>query len=288
MQEQWKNFKQGNWTKKIDVRNFIQTNYTPYEGDSSFLKGATENTKKLWDEVSELFKKERDNGGVLDVDTKTVSDINAYDPGYIDKAIEKIVGVQTDAPLKRAVMPYGGIRMVETSCKSYGYEVDPSIPEIFTKYRKTHNQGVFDAYTKETRAARSAGLLTGLPDAYGRGRIIGDYRRLALYGVDFLVAQKKADLNNIQGAANEETIRHREEVSEQIRALGQIKEMAASYGVDISKPSSNAREAVQALYFGYLAAIKENNGAAMSLGRTSTFMDIYLERDLQSGIITEV
>ncbi|MGG7164840.1 formate C-acetyltransferase [Clostridium ihumii] len=288
MQEQWKNFKQGNWTKKIDVRNFIQTNYTPYEGDSSFLKGATENTKKLWDEVSELFKKERDNGGVLDVDTKTVSDINAYDPGYIDKAIEKIVGVQTDAPLKRAVMPYGGIRMVETSCKAYGYEVDPSIPEIFTKYRKTHNQGVFDAYTKDMRAARKYGIITGLPDAYGRGRIIGDYRRVALYGVDRLIQDKIEQKDTLEvSCIDEEVIRLREEISDQIKALEELKGLALTYGLDISKPATNAKEAIQWLYFGYLGSIKQQNGAAMSLGRTSTFIDIYIQRDLEAGLITE-
>ena len=288
MQEQWKNFKQGNWTKKIDVRNFIQTNYTPYEGDSSFLKGATENTKKLWDEVSELFKKERDNGGVLDVDTKTVSDINAYDPGYIDKAIEKIVGVQTDAPLKRAVMPYGGIRMVETSCKSYGYEVDPSIPEIFTKYRKTHNQGVFDAYTKDMRAARKYGIITGLPDAYGRGRIIGDYRRVALYGVDRLIQDKIEQKDTLEvSCIDEEVIRLREEISDQIKALEELKGLALTYGLDISKPATNAKEAIQWLYFGYLGSIKQQNGAAMSLGRTSTFIDIYIQRDLEAGLLKE-
>ena len=288
MQEQWKNFKQGNWTKKIDVRNFIQTNYTPYEGDSSFLKGATENTKKLWDEVSELFKKERDNGGVLDVDTKTVSDINAYDPGYIDKAIEKIVGVQTDAPLKRAVMPYGGIRMVETSCKAYGYEVDPSIPEIFTKYRKTHNQGVFDAYTKDMRAARKYGIITGLPDAYGRGRIIGDYRRVALYGVDRLIQDKIEQKDTLEvSCIDEEVIRLREEISDQIKALEELKGLALTYGLDISKPATNAKEAIQWLYFGYLGSIKQQNGAAMSLGRTSTFIDIYIQRDLEAGLLKE-
>ncbi|MGG7165513.1 formate C-acetyltransferase [Clostridium ihumii] len=287
MFKQWEGFKGDLWQEEINVRDFIQKNYTVYEGDESFLAPISEKTSKVWDKTHALIIEEIKKG-IIDVEVNEVSGINNFEAGYIDKDNEVIVGLQTNAPLKRIVNPFGGFRMVEQSLEAYGYELNPEINKYFNKYRKTHNQGVFDAYTKETRAARSAGLLTGLPDAYGRGRIIGDYRRLALYGVDFLVAQKKADLNNIQGAANEETIRHREEVSEQIRALGQIKEMAASYGVDISKPSSNAREAVQALYFGYLAAIKENNGAAMSLGRTSTFMDIYLERDLQAGIITEV
>ena len=287
MFKQWEGFKGDLWQEEIKVRDFIQKNYTVYEGDESFLAPISEKTSKVWDKTHALIIEEIKKG-IIDVEVNEVSGINNFEAGYIDKDNEVIVGLQTNAPLKRIVNPFGGFRMVEQSLEAYGYELNPEINKYFNKYRKTHNQGVFDAYTKETRAARSAGLLTGLPDAYGRGRIIGDYRRLALYGVDFLVAQKKADLNNIQGAANEETIRHREEVSEQIRALGQIKEMAASYGVDISKPSSNAREAVQALYFGYLAAIKENNGAAMSLGRTSTFMDIYLERDLQAGIITEV
>ena len=287
MFKQWEGFKGDLWQEEINVRDFIQKNYTVYEGDESFLAPISEKTSKVWDKTHALIIEEIKKG-IIDVEVNEVSGINNFEAGYIDKDNEVIVGLQTNAPLKRIVNPFGGFRMVEQSLEAYGYELNPEINKYFNKYRKTHNQGVFDAYTKETRAARSAGLLTGLPDAYGRGRIIGDYRRLALYGVDFLVAQKKADLNNIQGAANEETIRHREEVSEQIRALGQIKEMAASYGVDISKPASNAREAVQALYFGYLAAIKENNGAAMSLGRTSTFMDIYLERDLQAGIITEV
>ena len=283
--KEWNNFKPGNWTKEIDVRNFIQLNYTPYEGDASFLAGATEATNKLWAEVSELFKKERENGGVLDVDTETVSGINEYAPGYIDQALEKIVGVQTDAPLKRAVMPQGGIRMAESAAKSYGYEVSARISEIFSKYRKTHNQGVFDAYTDEMRLARKSGIITGLPDAYGRGRIIGDYRRVALYGVieDRLVQKKSLEVKTI----DEDVIRLREEISDQIVALKELKAMAASYGLDISGPASNAREAVQWLYFGFLAAIKQQNGAAMSLGRTSTFLDIYIERDLQNGVITE-
>ena len=288
MFKEWENFKSGNWQKEIDVRDFIQTNYTPYEGDGSFLKGATENTTKLWNEVSELFKKERENGGVLDVDTKTPSRIDAYAPGYIDKAIEKIVGVQTDAPLKRAVMAEGGIRMAENAAKAYGYEVDPKISEIFTKYRKTHNQGVFDAYTEEMRLARKSGIVTGLPDAYGRGRIIGDYRRVALYGVDRLIEDKIAQKKSLEvRVIDEEVIRLREEISDQIVALKELKTMGESYGFDLGRPAMNAQEAVQWLYFGYLAAIKQQNGAAMSLGRTSTFLDIYIERDLQNGTLTE-
>ena len=288
MFKQWDGFKSGQWQKSVDVRNFIQLNYTPYEGDDSFLAGASENTTKLWAEVSDLFKKERENGGVLDVDTKTASRIDAYAPGYIDKAIEKIVGVQTDAPLKRAIMAEGGIRMAENAAKSYGFEVDPKISEIFTKYRKTHNQGVFDAYTDEMRLARKSGIVTGLPDAYGRGRIIGDYRRVALYGVDRLIEDKIAQKKTLEvSTIDEDVIRLREEISDQIVALKELKTMALSYGIDISAPANNAQEAVQWLYFGYLAAIKQQNGAAMSLGRTSTFLDIYIERDLQNGTITE-
>ncbi|MEG1256939.1 formate C-acetyltransferase [Clostridium sp.] len=288
MFDQWNGFKGGVWKKEINVRNFIQKNYTTYEGDSSFLTGATEATTKLWDEVSKLLKQERDNGGVLDVDTNTVSGINEYKPGYIDKAIEKIVGVQTDAPLKRAVMPQGGIRTAENAAKSYGYEVNPSISEIFTKYRKTHNQGVFDAYTDEMKIARKYGIVTGLPDAYGRGRIIGDYRRVALYGVDRLIEDKLAQKKTLEvGTIDSDVIRLREELSDQIVALKELKGMAASYGLDISAPASNTQEAVQWLYFGYLGSIKQQNGAAMSLGRTSTFLDIYVQRDLESGILTE-
>ncbi|MBT9831363.1 formate C-acetyltransferase [Clostridium baratii] len=284
----WEGFKEGNWQKEIDVRNFIQNNYTPYEGDDSFLKGATENTTKLWNEVSDLFKKERENGGVLDVDTKTVSGINEYAPGYIDKAIEKIVGVQTDAPLKRAVMPQGGIRMAENAAKAYGYEVDGRISEIFTKYRKTHNQGVFDVYTDEMRLARKYGIVTGLPDAYGRGRIIGDYRRVALYGVDRLIEDKMEQKKSLEvNTIDSDVIQLREEITDQISALKELKEMGLSYGFDLSKPATNAKEAVQWLYFAYLAAIKQQNGAAMSLGRTSTFLDIYIQRDLDAGVITE-
>ncbi|MDO5779976.1 MAG: formate C-acetyltransferase [Clostridium sp.] len=288
MREEWNDFKTGSWTKSVDVRNFIQTNYTPYEGDDSFLSGATEATNKLWAEVSELFKKERENGGVLDVDTETISGINEYNPGYIDQAFEKIVGVQTDAPLKRAVMPYGGIRMAESAAKAYGYEVSPKISEIFSKYRKTHNQGVFDAYTTEMRLARKSGVITGLPDAYGRGRIIGDYRRVALYGVDRLIQDKEQQKLSLEvKTIDEDVIRLREEISDQIVALKELKGLAASYGFDISQPATNAREAIQWLYFGFLGAIKDQNGAAMSLGRTSTFLDIYIERDLRNGVITE-
>ena len=288
MREEWNDFKTGSWTKSIDVRNFIHTNYTPYEGDDSFLAGATEDTNKLWAEVSELFKKERENGGVLDVDTETISGINEYKPGYIDQAFEKIVGVQTDAPLKRAVMPYGGIRMAENAAKAYGYEVSPRISEIFSKYRKTHNQGVFDAYTSEMRLARKSGVITGLPDAYGRGRIIGDYRRVALYGVDRLIQDKEQQKLSLEvKTIDEDVIRLREEISDQILALKELKGLAASYGFDISQPATNAKEAIQWLYFGFLGAIKDQNGAAMSLGRTSTFLDIYIERDLRNGVITE-
>ena len=288
MRQEWTGFNKGQWQKSVDVRNFIQTNYTAYEGDDSFLAGATEATKKLWDEVSELFKKERENGGILDLDTETVSGINEYKAGYIDQAFEKIVGVQTDAPLKRAVMPYGGIRMAEGAAHSYGYEVSPKISEIFSKYRKTHNQGVFDAYTTEMRLARKSGVITGLPDAYGRGRIIGDYRRVALYGVDRLIQDKEQQKLSLEvKTIDEDVIRLREELSDQIVALKELKGLAATYGFDISGPATNAREAIQWLYFGFLGAIKDQNGAAMSLGRTSTFLDIYIERDLRNGVITE-
>lgn len=284
----WKNFKDGKWSKEIDVRGFIQLNYTPYEGEGSFLVEATENTNALMDDMMILFKKERDNGGTLDVDTKTVSAIDAYKPGYIDKEKEVVVGLQTDEPLKRGIMPYGGIRMVETSCKAYGFELDKKVKEIFTKYRKTHNQGVFDAYTEEMRLARKSGIITGLPDAYGRGRIIGDYRRVALYGVDRLIEDKISQKNSLDvSVIDEDIIRLREEISDQIKALESLKKMAESYGFDISRPAENSREAVQWLYFGYLGAIKDQNGAAMSLGRTSTFLDIYFERDLKNGEITE-
>lgn len=288
MFEQWKGFKGGRWQTEIDVRDFIMKNFTPYEGNEDFLEGPTEATKKLWEQVMELSKKEREAGGVLDMDTKIVSTITSHGPGYLDKDLEKVVGFQTDKPFKRSLQPFGGIRMAENSLKAYGYEIDPEVKEIFTKYRKTHNQGVFDVYTPEMRAARSAGIITGLPDAYGRGRIIGDYRRVPLYGVDFLIEEKKKERDNISdGLMTEEIIREREEMMEQIYALEELKEMANMYGYDISKPASNAHEAFQWLYFAYLAAIKEQNGAAMSLGRVSTFLDIYIERDLQNGTLTE-
>ena len=287
--EQWNKFQPGDWQKEINVRDFIQNNYTPYEGDSSFLTVTTEKTKKLWDEVLELYKKEKEsNGGVLDIDTKTVSTVAAHDAGYIDKDLEEIVGLQTDAPLKRAIMPFGGIRIVEKSCEAYGREVDPEVDKIFHTIRKTHNDGVFSVYTPDIRAARSSHLITGLPDGYGRGRIIGDYRRVALYGVDVLIEEKKSELEILDtNEFTENIIREREEIKEQIDALQALKVMAAKYGYDISKPASNAKEAVQWLYFGYLGAIKDQNGAAMSIGRTSTFLDIYFERDLADGTLTE-
>ena len=287
--EEWKDFNKGEWQDEINVRDFIQRNYTPYEGDESILVGTTEKTDKLWNEVLELYKKEKDSeGGVLDIDTKTVSTISAHEAGYIDKDLEDIVGLQTDKPLKRAIMPFGGIRIVEKSCEAYGRKVDPETDEIFHKYRKTHNDGVFSVYTPDIRAARSSHLITGLPDGYGRGRIIGDYRRVALYGVDVLIEEKKDELNQLDvDCFTEEIIREREEISEQINALNELKVMASKYGFDISKPAQNSKEAVQWLYFGYLAAIKDQNGAAMSLGRTSTFLDIYFERDLKNGTITE-
>ena len=287
--EQWKDFKKGDWESEINVRDFIQKNYTPYEGDSSFLTGTTEKTKKLWNEVLDLYKKEHDSeGGVLDIDTKTISTVASHEAGYIDKDLEDIVGLQTDSPLKRAIMPFGGIRIVEKSCEAYGRKVDEEVEEIFHKYRKTHNDGVFDVYTPDIRAARSSHLITGLPDGYGRGRIIGDYRRVALYGVDILIDEKKQELNVLDvDELTEEIIREREEISEQIKALNALKTMASKYGFDISQPAKNSIEAVQWLYFGYLGAIKDQNGAAMSIGRTSTFLDIYFERDLKNGTITE-
>ena len=287
--EQWNKFQPGDWQKEINVRDFIQRNYTPYEGDSSFLTGTTEKTKKLWDEVLELYKKEKESsGGVLDIDTKTVSTVAAHEAGYIDKDLEEIVGLQTDAPLKRAIMPFGGIRIVEKSCEAYGREVDPEVDKIFHTIRKTHNDGVFSVYTPDIRAARSSHLITGLPDGYGRGRIIGDYRRVALYGVDVLIEEKKSELEILDtNEFTESIIREREEIKEQIDALQALKVMAAKYGYDISQPASNAKEAVQWLYFGYLGAIKDQNGAAMSIGRTSTFLDIYFERDMANGTLTE-
>ena len=277
----------GKWHQEINVRDFIQKNYTPYDGDSSFLAEPTGATTKLWQECCDLLKKERENGGVLDMDTKIVSTITSHGAGYIDKDLETIVGLQTDKPLKRSMQPFGGIRMAESACKSYGYEVDSEVSEIFTKYRKTHNQGVFDVYTPEMKAARHSAIITGLPDAYGRGRIIGDYRRVALYGIDRLIEDKKEQFKSLEGEMRPERIQLREEISEQIRALGEMIELGKIYGFDISKPARNAKEAIQWLYFGYLSAIKEQNGAAMSIGRTSTFLDIYIERDLKEGIITE-
>lgn len=286
--KQWEGFKPGKWQEKVDVRDFILKNVTPYEGDESFLEGPTEATTNLWEQVMELNKKEREAGGILDADTKVVSTITSHGPGYLNKELEQIVGFQTDKPFKRSLMPFGGIRMAKQALEAYGFELDPEVEHIFTEWRKTHNQGVFDAYTPEMRRARSAGVITGLPDAYGRGRIIGDYRRVALYGVDFLIRQKEEDKNYIGSRTmTPDIIRDREEHSEQIRALHELKQMAASYGFDISEPASNAKEAIQWLYFGYLAAIKEQNGAAMSLGRVSTFLDIYIERDLKNGTLTE-
>ena len=286
--KEWNEFnKQGEWTKEIDVRGFIQANYTPYEEDESFLAKATEKSLKLWDKIQELYKKERENG-VLDVDTKTPSGINRYEAGYVDKDLETIVGLQTDAPLKRAIMPNGGIRIVEKSCESYGYKVDEEVEYIYHNLRKTHNDGVFAVYTPDIRAARSSHLITGLPDGYGRGRIIGDYRRVALYGVDALISEKQDELNILDtDEFTEQVIRDREEISEQIMALKDLKEMAKKYGFDISRPAANAHEAFQWTYFAYLGAIKDQNGAAMSLGRVSTFLDIYVERDLKNGTITE-
>ncbi|APQ77792.1 formate C-acetyltransferase [Clostridium botulinum] len=284
--DSWKKFNEGSWENNINVREFIQNNYTPYYGDHSFLKESTEKTKDLWKQCETLIAEEIKKG-ILDVDLDNISAINAFDAGYIDKDNETIVGLQTDKPLKRIINPFGGIRMVKQALEAYDYKLNPDIKDIFTKYRKTHNDGVFDAYTEEMRKARSAGLLTGLPDAYGRGRIIGDYRRIPLYGVDFLIKNKEEDLKAVKGEMNETTIRKREEISEQIKALIAMKEMALKYGIDISKPAKNAEEAVQFLYFGYLAGVKENNGAAMSLGRVSSFIDIYIERDLKQGILTE-
>ena len=286
--KQWDGFdKTGEWTKEIDVRGFIQANYTPYEGDDSFLAGATERTKKLWDKVLKLYEKERENG-VLDVDTKTPSGVDRYEAGYLDKDLEQIVGFQTDAPLKRAIMPNGGIKIVEKSCESYGYHVDEEVDYIYNHLRRTHNDGVFAVYTPDIRAARSSHLITGLPDGYGRGRIIGDYRRVALYGVDVLITEKKQvlDILNVD-EFTEEVIREREEIHDQIIALEDLKKMAAKYGFDISVPAQNAKEAIQWLYFAYLGAVKDQNGAAMSLGRTSTFLDIYIERDMKNGSLTE-
>ena len=282
-------FKSGKWQEEINVRDFIMQNITVYTGDESFLAGSTRNTTILWEQVMDLTKQERENGGVLDMDTSIVSTITSHGAGYLNKGIEKIVGVQTDQPFKRSLQPFGGIRMAEDALHAYGYELDEEVKHVFNNYRKTHNQGVFDAYTPEMRAARKAGIITGLPDAYGRGRIIGDYRRVALYGVDRLIADKQKELaaTGVNGVMSEKIIRDREELSEQIRALQELKQLGSDYGFDISNPATNAIEAFQWLYFGYLAAIKEQNGAAMSLGRVSTFLDIYIERDIQNGVITE-
>ena len=285
--QEWQGFTEGNWNREIDVRDFIQKNYTPYEGDASFLAGPTEATTKLWDEVMDLFKQEREHGGVLDMDTKVVTGITAHGAGYIDQPLEKIVGLQTDKPLKRALHVNGGIRMAMAACKQNGYEVDPEVVDLYTNVRKTHNAGVFDVYTAEMRACRHSHIITGLPDAYGRGRIIGDYRRVALYGVDALIEEKQREKNGTPTVMTEDVVRHREELSEQIRALGQLKKLGEIYGFEIGRPAANFQEAVQWLYLGYLAAVKDQNGAAMSIGRNSAFLDIYAERDLAAGKLTE-
>ena len=286
-QEAWDGFVGGNWQRAVDVRDFIQKNYTPYDGDDSFLAGPTEATTKLWADVMDLFAQETANGGVLDMDTKKVSTITSHEAGYIDKPLEQIVGLQTDKPLKRALMVDGGVRMAMAACKAYGYEVDPEIVDFYTYRRKTHNAGVFDVYTEDMRKCRHSHIITGLPDAYGRGRIIGDYRRVALYGVDALITDKTNQKNGTGSIMDEKTIRHREELSEQIRALKELKQLGEIYGFDLSRPAENFKEAVQWLYLGYLAAIKEQNGAAMSIGRNTTFLDIYAERDLARGTFTE-
>lgn len=284
---QWDGFNGGRWLESVDVRDFILKNFTPYDGDESFLEGPSEATKKLWDKAMDLTRQEREAGGVLDMDTDIVSTITSHGPGYLDKDLEQIVGFQTDKPFKRSLHVFGGIRMAQEACKTNGYEVNPEIVKIFSKYRKTHNQGVFDIYTPEMKLARHAGIITGLPDAYGRGRIIGDYRRVALYGVDNLIEDKKNQLKYFLVRMTSKNMRLREELTEQIRALEELKELGNIYGYDISKPAGNAKEAIQWLYFGYLAAVKQQNGAAMSLGRTSTFLDIYINRDLERGLITE-
>ena len=288
MKEQWQGFKGSKWQDEVDVRDFIQNNYKPYNGDESFLEGPTESTNTLWEKLQKLQKEERAKGGVLDMETEVVSSLTAYGPGYLDKDLEKVVGLQTDKPLKRAFMPYGGIRMSEEACETYGYKPSEKLHEIFTKYHKTHNDAVFSAYTPEMRLARRNKIVTGLPDTYGRGRIVGDYRRVALYGIDYLIEQKQKDFAYCgDGTMSDDVIRQREELAEQIKALKEMKVMAASYGFDISQPAKNSLEAVQWLYFGYLAAIKTQNGAAMSVGRISTFLDIYFERDLENGVFTE-
>lgn len=283
----WKNFETGAWTTEINVRDFIQKNYTPYTGDDSFLAGATPATTTLWTEVMELMKQEKENGGVLDADTRVIGTLTSHKAGYLDKALEKIVGFQTDKPLKRALQPIGGVKMSASALKEYGFALDPYVQEIYTKYRKTHNQGVFDAYTAEMRKARHTAIITGLPDAYGRGRIIGDYRRIALYGINRLIEEKNEQRDLIDGSMTEEKIRDREEMQDQIRALKDMIVMGNYYGCDLSMPSTTAQEAIQAVYFGYLAAVKDQNGAAMSIGRVSSFLDIYIERDLQNGVISE-
>lgn len=287
MKQEWRNFRPGDWQREINVRNFIQKNYTPYDGNDLFLANATPNTTALWNQVMDLSRQEQAAGGVLDMDTKVISTITSHGPGYLDKTKETIVGFQTDKPFKRSLQPYGGIRMAEKACADNGYQVDPEISEFFTTHRKTHNAGVFDAYTPEMRACRSSHIITGLPDAYGRGRIIGDYRRVALYGVERLIADKEEQKMTTRSTMYSHVIRIREELSEQIRALKELKKLGEIYGFDISRPASNVQEAIQWTYFAYLAAVKEQNGAAMSLGRTSTFLDIYAERDLSEGIFTE-
>ena len=291
MFEQWKGFKGSKWQDEVNVRDFIQHNYDPYDGDESFLAGPTEATEKLWDALQKLQKEERAKGGVLDMETEVISTLTSYGPGYIDeslKDLEQIVGLQTDKPLKRAFMPYGGIRMSMEACETYGYTPSKKITEVFTKYHKTHNDAVFSAYTPEMRLARKNKIITGLPDTYGRGRIVGDYRRVALYGIDFLIEEKQKDMALCgDGTMTDDVIRLREEIADQIKALKEMKEMAATYGYDISQPAKNAKEAVQWVYFGYLAAIKTQNGAAMSVGRISTFLDIYMERDIKAGVLTE-
>ena len=287
MRPEWRNFTGGAWETEVDVRDFIQKNYEPYDGDDAFLAGPTQNTKDLWDQVLDLSRQEREAGGVLDMDTKVVSTITSHAAGYLDKNKETIVGFQTDKPFKRAMMPYGGIRMAMKACEDNGYELDPEVVEFFTIHRKTHNAGVFDAYTQEMRDCRSAHIVTGLPDAYGRGRIIGDYRRVALYGVDRLIEDKIAQKDSTSHIMTDDVIRDREELSEQIKALKELIKLGDIYGCDIRKPASNVQEAIQAVYFGYLAAVKQQNGAAMSLGRTSTFLDCYAQRDLKEGTFTE-
>lgn len=287
MVKEWNGFQTGKWCEEIDVRDFIQCNYTPYKGDDSFLAEVSEATDRLWKEALALCQKEQEKGGVLDADTAVVSTLTSHQAGYLDQKLEKIVGFQTDAPLKRALQPFGGIKMSESALKAYGYEIDKEIKEIFTKYRKTHNQGVFDAYTPEMRKARHCAIITGLPDAYGRGRIIGDYRRVALYGIDRLIMDKQEVLAALDGTMTDAKIRSREEIAEQLRALNDMKKMAEIYGCDIAKPAQTAQEAIQAVYFGYLAAVKDQNGAAMSLGRVSTFLDIYIQRDLEQGVLDE-